>query len=122
MHINIDPPKVNSISAELLDLSRSLRRSREGVEDVQHQLRQMTELDECKAALRKQEESLADLTAKLVNMSLALREIGEAYRDTEEKIQDTLEERPQVNREPGKVIIYGINDALHRHIQQILYQ
>ncbi len=122
MHINIDPKKANSISAELLDLSRSLRQSREGVEDVQHQLRQMTELDECKAALRKQEESLAELTAKLVNMSLALREIAEAYRDTEENIQNTLEERPRADREPSKVIIYGIDDALHGQIQQILYK
>lgn len=122
MHINIAPQKANSISAELLDLSRSLRQSREGVEDVQHQLRQMTELDECKAALRKQEESLAELTAKLVNMSLALREIAEAYRDTEENIQNTLEERPRADREPSKVIIYGIDDALHGQIQQILYK
>ncbi len=122
MHINIAPQKVNSISAELLDLSRSLRRSREGVEDVQVQLRQMTELDECKAALRKQGESLADLTAKLVNMSSALREIAETYQNTEEKLQDALEEQPRIDRAPGKVVIYGINDALHRQIQQILYK
>lgn len=122
MHININPQKANSASAELLDLSRLLRQSREGVEDVQRQLRQMTELDECKAALRKQEEALAELTAKVVNMSSALREITEAYQDTEEKIQDSLEERPQVHREPGKVIIYEVNDAVHRKIQQILYK
>lgn len=122
MHINIDSPKANSVSSELLGLSRSLRQSRMGVEDVQHQLRQMTELDECKATLRKQEEALAELTAKLVNMSSALREIAEIYRSTEEKILDTLEERPRFNQEPGKVAIYGANDALHRHIQQILYK
>lgn len=122
MHINITPQKANSISADLLDLSRLLRQSREGVEDVRRQLRQMTELDECKTALRKQEEALAGLTAKVVNMSSALREITEAYRDTEEKIQDSLEERPRVNREPGKVIIYGVNDAMHKQIQQILYK
>lgn len=122
MHINIDPQKANSVSSELLGLSRSLRQSRIGVEDVQRQLRQMTELDECKAALRKQEEALVELTAKLVNMSSALREIAEIYRSTEEKILDTLEERPRFNQEPGKVVIYGANDALHRQIQQILYK
>lgn len=122
MHININPQKANNISSELLGLSRSLRQSREGVEDVQHQLRQLTELDECKAALHKQEETLAELTARLVNMSSALREIAEVYQNTEEKIQDAMEECPRFDREPGKVVIYGINDALHRQIQQILYK
>lgn len=122
MHININPQKANSISSELLDLSRSLRRSREGVEDVQHQLRQLTELEECKAALRKQEESLSELTARLVNMSSALRVIAAVYQNTEETIQDTLEEHPQFDREPSKVFIYGINDTFHRQIQQVLYK
>lgn len=122
MHININPQKANGISSELLDLSRSLRRSREGVEDVQHQLRQLTELEECKAALRKQEESLSELTARLVNMSSALREIAAVYQNTEENIQNTLEERPRFEREPSEVVIYGINDALHKQIQQVLYK
>ena len=120
MYININPQKANSISLELLDLSRSLRLSREGVEDVQHQLHQLTELEECKAALRKQEESLAELTARLVNMSSALREIAAVYQNTEENIQNTLEERPRFERKPSKVVIYGLNDALHRQIQQVL--
>lgn len=122
MHINVNPQKVNSISSELLSVSRSLRQFRERVEDVQYQLRQMTELDECMAALRKQEDTLAELTAKLVNMSSAMREISEIYQNTEEMIQDTLEERPRINREPGTVIISGINDTLHRQVQQILYK
>lgn len=122
MYININPQKANRISLELLDLSRSLRLSREGVEDVQHQLHQLTELEECKAALRKQEESLAELTARLVNMSSALREIAEVYQNTEENIQDTLEDCPRFEREPSKVVIYGINDALHKQIQQVLYK
>lgn len=122
MHININLQKANSISLELLALSRSLRLSREGIEDVQHKLRQLTELEECKAALRKQEESLAELTARLVNMSSALREIVEVYQNTEENIQDTLEERPRFEHEPSKVAIYGINDALHKQIQQFLYK
>ena len=122
MYININPQKANSISSELLDLSRSLRQSREGVEAVQHQLHQLTELEECKAALRKQEESLAELTARLVNMSSALREIAAVYQNTEENIQNTLEEHPRFERKPSKVIIYGPNDVLHRQIQQVLYK
>lgn len=120
MHISINTQKANSISSELLDLSRSLRQSREVVEDVQRQLRRLTELEECKAALRRQEGSLAEATARLVNMSSALREIAETYQNAEENIQDILEERPLLERKRGKVVIYGLNDALHTQIQQIL--
>lgn len=122
MYINIVPQKAYSISMELLDVSRSLRQFRKGVEDVQYQMRALTELDACKSALRKQGEAIAELTARLVNMSAALREISEVYQNTEEKIQDTLEERPRYDRKPGKVIISKVNDTLHRQVQQILYK
>lgn len=122
MHIKISPEKANRISAELLSLSRSLRQSRAGVENVQHQLRQLTELNECKAALRRQEDSIAELTARLVNMSTALQEIADTYQNTEEQIQNVLEERTRFHHEPGKVIIYGVTDTLHKQIQQILYK
>lgn len=122
MQINILPQKAYSISLELLDVSRSLRQFRNGVEDIRYHLRRMTELDACKAALRKQEDAIAELTAGLVNMSSALREISEVYQHTEEKIQDTLEERPRYERKPGRVIISKIDDTLHRQVQQILYK
>jgi len=122
MYTNITPKKANLVSLELLELSRSMRRSRESIEDVQQELRQLTELDECKAALRKQEESLTSLTARLMNLSTALREIAELYQNTEERIQDTLEEQPRSHHEAGKVVIYGATDKVHKQIQQILYK
>ena len=46
MHIEINSEKANNASMRLLDLSRTVRRSRECVEDARRQLRQLSDLDE----------------------------------------------------------------------------
>ena len=122
MHIYINHKKMNNASGEMLNLSRLLRKYRERTEDVQCQLRQMTELDECKIALRKQEEAISELTVKLVNLSLALRETSARYQSTEEKIQIDLEDFPRPKYAPSQIAIYGSDDMTHRRIQQILYK
>ena len=92
MHIEINSEKANNASMRLLDLSRTVRRSRECVEDARRQLRQLSDLDECRSALQRQEEDLALLTARIVNLSNALREIAEVYRLTEERSAEDLED------------------------------
>ena len=59
MQIIVNTGKANIASADLLALSRTIRNLREEVEDVRRQLRQHTQLDSCRAELRKQEEALS---------------------------------------------------------------
>ncbi len=122
MHIEINSEKANNASMRLLDLSRTVRRSRECVEDARRQLRQLSDLDECRSALQRQEEDLALLTARIVNLSNALREIAEVYRLTEERSAEDLEDVRRPRQDVGEMVIYGVSDDVHRRIQKILYK
>lgn len=122
MQIEIHSEKANNAGVQLLELSRTVRRLRACTEDVRRQLRQLSDLDECKAALRRQEEDLALLTAKMVNMSSALREIASVYRMAEEKNLDSLEDARQLRHDAGEMVIYGVSDDMHRRINEILYK
>ena len=122
MHIEINSEKANNASMRLLDLSRTVRRSRECVEDARRQLRQLSDLDECRSALQRQEEDLALLTARIVNLSNALREIAEVYRLTEERSAEDLEDVRRPRQDVGEMVIYGVSDDVHRRSQKILYK
>ena len=122
MHIEINSEKANNASMRLLDLSRTVRRSRECVEDARRQLRQLSDLDECRSALQRQEEDLALLTARIVNLSNALREIAEVYRLTEERSAEDLEDVRRPRQDVGEMVIYGVSDDVHRRKQKILYK
>ena len=122
MHIEINSEKANNASMRLLDLSRTVRRSRECVEDARRQLRQLSDLDECRSALQRQEEDLALLTARIVNLSNALREIAEVYRLTEERSAEDLEDVRRPRQDVGEMVIYWVSDDVHRRIQKILYK
>ena len=122
MHIEINSEKANNASMRLLDLSRTVRRSRECVEDARRQLRQLSDLDECRSALQRQEEDLALLTARIVDLSNALREIAEVYRLTEERSAEDLEDVRRPRQDVGEMVIYGVSDDVHRRIQKILYK
>lgn len=122
MRIKVNSEKANSASTRLLELSRAVRRSREHVEDARHQLRRLSDLDECRFALQRQEEDLALLTARLVNMSTALREIAALYTTAEERNADGLEDARRPRQNVGEMVIYGVSDDMHKRIQKILYK
>lgn len=121
MQFKIYPDKANISSQDLLDLSRTIRQCREETEDVRRQLQQLSGLEECRTALLRQEEGLAQLTARSVGMSSALREISEVYSTAETRNVDALEAKPRSLKEPEHVISYSVLHDMHRRIQNILY-
>ena len=92
MHIKVDTGRAAAASADLLRLSRTLRGLRARTEELRRRLRRQSELDGCRSQLQRQEESLSLLTARLVNLSLAMEEIAGAYAAAEERGRDRLEE------------------------------
>lgn len=123
MRIRIDTEKANIASADLLSLSRAIRGLREEVEDVRRRLRQHSQLDTCRAELRRQEEALSILTARLVNLSTALSRISAAYNWAERKSLDRLDGGGGPQRHTaGDVGMYRVGDSYRDKINQILYQ
>lgn len=121
MRIRIDTGKTNGASSALLSISKSTRRLKAEVEDVRHQLRQLSQLDGCRAELAKQEEALTILTARLVNMSTALSQISDTYGLTENRNSDHLEE---CDRFQGvtRAVLFSVNNRYRKQIDQILYK
>lgn len=121
MQIKIIPHTANRAASELLRLSRTIRHYKNETETAERLLRQMSEMEECCAALRKQKEALELITARLVHMSTALEEITTAYSTAEEKNLSRLEERSFSLRLPGNVTVYNTG-TLRYKINQILHQ
>lgn len=119
MQIKIQPEQADIAAGELLELSRMVRRCREETAEARGRLSQFSQMEECRAALRKQEEALELETAKLVNMASALREITAAYRTAETRNVNRVEEQPLSIREPGHVVLYGTGGIASR-IEKIL--
>jgi len=105
----------------MLRLSRTIRRYRDDIETAERQLRQMSAMEECCAALRKQKEELELIIARLVHMSAALEEIIAAYNMAEEKNLNRLEERSFSRRPIGNVAVYNTG-TLRNKINQILHR
>lgn len=122
MQIKFCAPKVNTSAQNALELSRAVRQCREETEDVLRQLRPLTELDGCRTAIARQMEAMGLLTARVVGLSSSLREISELYTVAEERNLESLEEVPYTARGEDEALIYGVDSAVHRRLQSILYQ
>lgn len=122
MKIEIVPQRADYSSAELLDLSRTLRRIRNEVEDVRRQLRHHTQLDGCRQLLQKQEDTLMLSTARMMDLSNALNEIADLYRTVEDKNADHLEERASERYIRSEVTIFSASSSINLQIRTILNQ
>lgn len=122
MDARVDTGKLNMAAELLLDTSRVVRRLREEVEEVRRQLRQLSQLDECRAALVRQEEALSLVSGGMVNLSAGIQQVSDAYRMTETRNTDILEEAERPLREPANIILCGPDSGLQQKIDQILYK
>ncbi len=120
--MKIEPRKADMASQELLDLSRLLRQAREEVEEVRRQLRCHSQLEECRRQLKRQEDNLSLSTAKVVDMSCALREIADLYRAAEEKNVERLEERTSASRIRGDIVVFAPGSGVSDRIRTIINQ
>lgn len=93
MQLEVCAQKLNTGSEDLLRLSRAVRECREGLEDVRYQLQQLSGLEECRAAIFKQEDGVSALTARIAGLSSSLREISELYAGAERRNAKRVEER-----------------------------
>lgn len=121
MQIRIDPEQVNLTGSDLLSLSRRVRTAREEVERVRRRLRQHSQLDECRGALRRQEEELEQLTAHLVQLSAALGQVSRLSQRTERRNTDRLEEDGRPRRALVPVAVRVVDGVYRAKIQQILH-
>lgn len=121
MQIRIDPEQVNLAGSDLLFFSRRIRTVREDVEQVRRRLRQHSQLDECRGALRKQEEELEQLTAHLVQLSAALSQVARLSQRTERRNIDCLEEDGRPRRVLIPVAVHVVDGVYQAKIQQILH-
>ena len=111
--MKIEPRRADVASQELLDLSRMLRQAREEVEEVRRQLRCHSQFEE---------DNLSLSTAKVVDMSCALREIAGLYRAAEEKNMERLEERTSASRIRGDVVVFAPGSGVSDRIRTIINQ
>ena len=122
MQIHFDKNRILAASDSLLGLSRSMRTSRNELEDVCLRLRSQTELKKCLIDLNKQKEAMEVLTARLVNISSALREITDLYDRTEARNEALLEGQ---DRNTGRVTKFrtgSLGSTITERINKILYR
>ena len=119
MKILVQPKQLMSSGSDILALSRSIRQAGSAVEDIEKNLRPLSELDRCRHELKSQKESIERLTARLVNLSTALCEISEMYTHTEQQSEYLLEERAPSRYSGVTGNLYnGTN--VHNSVQNIL--
>lgn len=123
MTTRIDVDHAMELSSELLCLSRQIRSLRFSVEEIQKNLRSITELDNCKYELKKQEEDIALLTARVVNMSTGLSEVAELYKKAERRNADLFEnEGAPIYDYQAAGSLYESDGLLRERLDRILYQ
>lgn len=122
MKLQFDRYRIIAASDSILRLSRNVRTSRYELEEVRRQLRKQTELKKCLIELNRQQEAMEMLTARLVSLSTALREVTDLYDRTETRNEELLEGQKNETgwtEEPK----YGIiNGRISNRINQILYR
>ena len=119
MKILVQTKQLLSSSSDILSLSRNIRQAGNVVDDIEKNLRQLSELDRCRHELRGQKESIELLTARLVNLSTALCEISKMYNHTEQESEYLLEERAPSRYSGVTGNLYNGTD-IHNSVQNIL--
>lgn len=122
MQIKSEPRKMEACSADLLSLSRLVRQCREETGDVRRRLQQCKGMDECRAALLRQEELLTEEVMKLVALSASLQEAAGLYAAVEDGNLGALEERPQSILPEDGVYVFDSGATIRRRIRNILNQ
>lgn len=120
MRIVAQPEGMVKTAEELLHLSKELRTLRYKTEERRNVLGKYSELDECRRELVKQEESLSLMTARLVGLSAAIRQISCLYQTTEEEILENLEEL-QVQSGGNEPAFCILTDQYRDRVNSILY-
>lgn len=77
----------------MLSVSRIARKCEAEMEQVYYELGRLSEMEKCRAELKKQIEAVELETGRLANLSTSLAEITEQYERTEEQNHSVLEER-----------------------------
>ena len=121
MKIVFQPDKAGKISADLLEVSRTLRSVGYEIGDVLRELRSVSELDACRRTLRNQEAAVTQETARLVSLSAALDEITELYGRAEQRNTERLEGSSSLYRSPAQGTL-SRGSAVRTQITQFLYR
>lgn len=122
MKLTIDTQKMNVSGAELLNASRTTRRLRLEIEDVRRQLAVLSQMDQCRAELMKQEDALALVTARLTNLSTALDQIAGAYDAAERRNGGDLEERGGIRGNYAQTEAYETDGSFRERINHVLFK
>ncbi|MBQ9346363.1 MAG: hypothetical protein IJT94_03355 [Oscillibacter sp.] len=121
MKIVFQPDKAGKISADLLEVSKTLRSVGYEIGDVLRELRSVSELDVCRRTLRNQEAAVTQETARLVSLSAALDEITELYGRAEQRNTDRLEGTSGLYRSPARGTLSS-GGVFRAQIAQFLYR
>ncbi|MBQ9349097.1 MAG: hypothetical protein IJT94_17450 [Oscillibacter sp.] len=122
MKIVFQPDKTGKISAELLEVSRTLRSVGYEIGDVLRELRSVSELDACRRSLRNQESAVVQETARLVSLSAALDEIAELYGRAEQRNADRLEGSSGLYRSSAGGALARGGSVVRTQMAQFLYR
>lgn len=122
MEIKFEQEKLIKAQSDLLHLSRKTRQISFELEEVKRELRQLSELDACKAELRKKAEETELITAQLVNMSLVLEEITELYAGVEARNADRIDGEPALNRSSSGGTLRSGDGAMLSMLEEIFHR
>lgn len=120
MRIKFQREKTRRVSGELLTLSRTVRQTGYEVEDILRELRLDTEFEECVRSLTREMDAMSLLTAQIVNLSVALNDIGELYALAEARNREKLESSAGFRRASVSTALYLSGGDTRTRLERIL--
>lgn len=121
MRIEINTGNVRGLAEDLAAVSRASIRLGWELDSVCRQLRQLSQMEDCRRALSTQQESLDLIAMRLAAMGDSLARISEAYNLAETKNAARLEDCAPVQTVKNTTI-YSVQQEFKGRIDRILYK
>lgn len=121
MWIEVNTGRIRKSGEDLAAISRTSASLGWEISSVCRQLRQISQMEECRKALNDQQEALNVIAARLAKMGDALARISEAYNLAEMRNSVRLEENAPVQTVQNTTV-YNVQQESNGRIDRILYQ
>ena len=121
MWIEVNTGRIRGSGEELAAISRESVNFGWELNSVYRQLRQISQMEECRKALNDQQEALNVIAVRLARMGDGLARISEAYHVTEMRNSIRLEECAPVQTVQNATV-YSVQQEFKERIDRILYK
>ena len=119
MWIEVNTGRIRKSEEDLVTISKASVNFGWEINSVCRQLRQISQMEECRRALNDQQEALNAIATRLAKMGDGLARISEAYNLTEMRNSDRLEECAPVQT-VNNTTVYSVQQEFRSRIDRIL--